>query len=236
MGSDRQQLVTPFGHRLLVVAPDPGVRDEMVARLGSEGYALKATGTGAEALCLVDEHHFDLIIVDIEIADLEELSHRRPPFAERPPILCVAPCESLDALIPELGVEVEDYVTKPCRAPELLARIQVLLHARQKRRGSVLQHGDLRLDGTVYRAWRGERLLGLTPAEYRLLRHLLQNAGRVLSKEQLAREVWGESRGDNAMERLVSRLRRKVDFRQPSLIRTRHGFGYWLGEGGPVVE
>ena len=75
-------------------------------------------------------------------------------------------------------------------------------------------------------------VLNLTPAEYRLLRHLIVNAERVLSKEQISRHVWGEVRGDNAIEQLVSRLRRKVDHREPALSRTRRGFGYWLGRPG----
>ena len=75
-------------------------------------------------------------------------------------------------------------------------------------------------------------VLDLTPAEYRLLRHLTVNAEHVLSKEQISRHVWGEVRGDNAIEQLVSRLRRKVDHRRPALIRTRRGFGYWLGRPG----
>jgi two-component system OmpR family response regulator len=95
-----------------------------------------------------------------------------------------------------------------------------------------LHYGDLVLDDTVCRARRGTRALDLTPAEYRLLRHLLVNAHRVLSKEQIGRYVWGDHRGDNAIEQLVSRLRRKVDRGDgdaPALIHTRRGFGYWLG-------
>ncbi|WP_307531113.1 winged helix-turn-helix domain-containing protein [Streptomyces umbrinus] len=76
---------------------------------------------------------------------------------------------------------------------------------------------------------RGRRALDLTPAEYRLLRHLLVNAERVLSKEQICRHVWGETRAGNAIEKLVSRLRHKVDQEQPPLIHTRRGFGYRLG-------
>ncbi|MGI3201408.1 winged helix-turn-helix domain-containing protein [Streptomyces sp. GLT-R25] len=74
-----------------------------------------------------------------------------------------------------------------------------------------------------------DRALDLTPAEYRLLRHLLVNAERVLSKEQICRHVWGETRAGNAIEKLVSRLRHKVDQEQPPLIHTRRGFGYRLG-------
>lgn len=118
---------------------------------------------------------------------MHDLADDRPTLADRPPVLCLTACESLDRIVPELGSAVEDYVTKPYRVVELLARLQVLLRARDARRSeTVLRHGELRLDESVFRAWRGERCLDVTPAEYRLLRHLLLNAGQVLSKEQLA--------------------------------------------------
>ncbi|WP_305785619.1 response regulator transcription factor [Symbioplanes lichenis] len=218
-----------FGNRLLVTAPDPRWRNELADRLGREGCAVRPAETGAQALALLDEHDFDLVIVDVEIADVDELARHRPALIERPPILCVCPCDALPSLVPELGVEVEDYVTKPARIAEVLARAEVLLRGKRAGRAeSALRHGDLQLDDVRFRARRGGRPLDLTPAEYRLLRHLMRNAGRVLSKEQLARHVWGEPRGANNVERLISRLRHKVG---GALIHTRHGFGYWFGDG-----
>lgn len=93
-----------------------------------------------------------------------------------------------------------------------------------------LRYGDLVLDHATRRARRGERAIELTPAEYRLLRCLLLNAERVLSKEQIGRHVWDDPPTDSAIERLVSRLRRKVNDGQTALIHTRRGFGYWLGQ------
>ncbi|GAA2478394.1 response regulator transcription factor [Winogradskya humida] len=217
-------------HRLLVVAPDPDLLESLVTPLGLAGYGVAATGTGAEALAMNRAQRFDLIIVDDTVPDVEDLGSRlRLTPEDRPPILCLTTCDQLDRLVPELGSRVEDYVTKPCRITELLARTQVLLrdHAPSRRVGP-LCHGDLLLDDAVCRAWRGERPLDLTAAEYRLLRYLLINAGQVLTKEQLAWQVWGESRDANAIERLVSRLRQKVDAGGPAMIQTRRGFGYSL--------
>lgn len=219
-----------YGRRLLAAAPDPGLRRSLAARLGSSGYVVEAVETGAAAVEWLGRQRFDLIIVDMDIPDLRDLSRHRPTLVERPPILCVASCDSLEQLVPEIGTEVADYVTKPCRAAELLARVQVLLRASSAAREPVLRHEDLMLDEVVYQVWRGERRLEVTAAEYRLLRHLLLNAGRVLSKEQLAWQVWGESRATNTVERLMSRLRQKVDRTKPALIHTRRGFGYWLGD------
>ncbi|WP_342342138.1 response regulator transcription factor [Streptomyces prasinopilosus] len=118
------------------------------------------------------------------------------------------------------------------RIAELLARAQVLLRGRAPERQGTHRYGDLVLDDSTCQAWRGSRQLDLTPAEYRLLRHLPANAERVLSKEQISRHVWGGYRADPAIEKLVSRLRRKVDEEHPALIRTRRGFGYRLGHPG----
>ncbi|MGF0174615.1 response regulator transcription factor [Streptomyces sp. Marseille-Q5077] len=156
--------------------------------------------------------------------------HRRPPAP--PPLLFLTTCDSLHRLVPELGLGEKDYVTKPLRIAEVLARVDVLLRRRRPERQAVLpRYGDLVLDDAACRARRGPRSLDLTPAEYRLLRHLLVNAGCVLSKEQISRHVWGDFRANEAIEKLVSRLRRKVDGDpgEPALIHTRRGFGYWLG-------
>ncbi|BEL07378.1 response regulator transcription factor [Actinoplanes sichuanensis] len=216
--------------RLLVVAPDADVRGSLSVQLSVAGYLVTSAATGSAALQLIDQHQVDLIVVDVAIPDLMALAQDRPTFAERPPVLCVTACEFLGTLIPVLGVEVEDYVTKPLRSAELLARVQVLLRDRSPR-PAVLEHHDLRLDEIACQVWRGGRPLELTAAEYRLLRHLMLNPGRVLSKDQLAWQVWSESRGDNAIERLLSRLRQKVDATPPALLRTHRGFGYSLGAG-----
>ncbi|WP_433824451.1 response regulator transcription factor [Actinoplanes sp. CA-015351] len=191
----------PARHRghLLVTIPGRDLRESVAGRLSAAGYAVTAVPTGADALACLDEQHFDLLIVDVAIPGLDDLARTRPVLADRPPIICMTTCDALDLLLPELGTEVEDYVTKPCRIPELLARVHIQL------RQPELRYRDLVLDEVVFQAWRGDRPLDVTPAEYRLLRHLLCNAGRVLSKEQLSESVWGEPRGINAIERLVTR-------------------------------
>ncbi|MBM2623583.1 response regulator transcription factor [Actinoplanes sp. LDG1-06] len=217
---------------VLVVAPDPGLRGELSAELSGGGYQVTARPTGTAALRVLGERVVDLIVVDRDTPDLVRLGRRQAVFPARPPVLCVTACEFLGELVPVLGTRVEDYVTKPWHGAELLARAQVLLrHRGATAPASTLRHGDLLLDDVVRQAWRGERALDVTPTEYRLLRYLLLNAGRVLSKEQLADHVWGEDREDGTTERLVSRLRRKVDRTDPRLIHTHRGFGYRLGMG-----
>ena len=217
---------------VLVVAPEPASRSELAAGLSRGGYRVTSLATGAAAVRILDERPVDLVVVDRDTPDLARLGRQRSAYSARPPVLCVTGCEFLGELVPVLGTRVEDYVTKPWRGPELLARAQVLLRNRGAAApADVLRHGDLLLDDAVRQAWRGGRPLAVTPAEYRLLRYLLLNAGRVLSKRQLAREVWGEEREESATERMVSRLRQKVDLTGPALIHTHRGFGYRLGFG-----
>lgn len=139
--------------------------------------------------------------------------------------------EGILATLPDLRLDYEDYVVKPVRIAEVLDRAQGLPRGRggPERHEGMPCYGDLVLDDFAFQARRGSRALCLTPAEYRLLHHLLANAERVLSKEQISRHVWGEFRAHGAIEKLVARLRRKVDHEEPALIHTRRGFGYWLG-------
>jgi two-component system OmpR family response regulator len=230
--ADASQRAEPVGQRLLVVVPEAGGRDRVGLQLSFAGYDVTSVGNGREALRLLEDHQFALIVADLEIPDRDLLAGRpRLAGPDRPGILVLVGCELLSSLVPELGVTVEDYITKPWHPAELLARVQVLLRHRSPAVGEPrIRQADLVIDQAVCRAWRSGRPLDLTPAEFRLLRQLVVHNGRVLSKEQLARQVWGEDRDHNTIERLVSRLRQKVDRNgdEPVLIRTRRGFGYWL--------
>ncbi|MET7695409.1 response regulator transcription factor [Streptomyces sp. NPDC005483] len=229
--SDRPALARGSGQRLLVVAGDPDVAELLATTLELAGYRIVAVAAAVDGLARLTRERFDLVVVDATGPDVVELGRTRPTLAHRPPVLLLIDYESLDRIVPELGLGERDYVTKPFRVADVLARVQVLLRGSgaAPARDRALSYRDLVLDDTRCEARRGARALDLTPAEYRLLRHLLVNAHRVLSKEQIGRYVWGDHRGDNAIEQLVSRLRRKVDQEAPELIHTRRGFGYWLG-------
>ncbi|MET7732245.1 response regulator transcription factor [Streptomyces sp. NPDC005402] len=229
--SDRPALARGAGQRLLIVAGDPDVAELLSATLELAGYRIVAVAAAVDGLARLTRERFDLVVVDATRPDVTELGRTRPTLVRRPPVLLLIDYESLDRIVPELGLGERDYVTKPFRVADILARVQVLLRGTGAgpAQGRALSYRDLVLDDTLCEARRGARTLDLTAAEYRLLRHLLVNAHRVLSKEQIGRYVWGDHRGDNAIEQLVSRLRRKVDRDAPELIHTRRGFGYWLG-------
>ncbi|MFF4273711.1 response regulator transcription factor [Streptomyces sp. NPDC001536] len=231
MTDERPALARGSGQHVLVVG-GPDVAELLTTTLELAGYRTTVAATGTEALTRAAEYRYDLVLLDTTLPDVPDLGRRRPPpAAHRPPVLFLTAYDTLDSLLPELGLGEKDYVTKPFRMAEVLARMRVLLRGadpvRPQEGGP--RYRDLVLDDDLCRARRGTLTLDLTPAEYRLLRHFLLNADRVLSKERISRYVWGDLRGDNAIEQLVSRLRRKVDGEAPALIHTRRGFGYWLG-------
>ncbi|MEV6425798.1 response regulator transcription factor [Streptomyces sp. NPDC051662] len=229
---EKPSAVRGDGQHVVVIVGDPETSDLLTTTLELAGYRVTAARTGAEGMERITRHRFDLVVLDTTLPDLNALARGRRPVTDRPPVLFLTMCEYLDSLLPELGPGREDYVTMPFRIAEVLARAQVLLRGRGHGRGPARRgpcYGDLVLNDATCQAWRGPRALDLTPAEYRLLRHLLVNADQVLTKEQICRHVWGDGRADNAIEKLISRLRHKVDQEEPQLIHTRRGFGYLLG-------
>ncbi|MFI9759121.1 response regulator transcription factor [Streptomyces sp. NPDC051963] len=219
------------GQHVLVVVDDPGVCEHLATALELAGYRVGTADTGVQGMTRLAEQRFDLVVWDATLPDGQRFGRgRRIAPVDRPRLLFLTTCDSLPGLVPELAPGEGDYVTKPVRIAEVLARAQVLLRdVPPGPSDSSPRYGDLVLDDATCRARRGTRPLDLTPAEYRLLRHLLANSGRVLSKEQISRHVWGDFRAHQAIEKLVSRLRGKVDREEPALIHTRRGFGYWLG-------
>lgn len=219
------------GGRVLVVASDEDVLDLLLTTLGLAGYDVEHVGSAPAAVTRARTEPFDLLVVDTSLPGLRHIPRWAPQDREMPVLFLVSGRE-IDMVTTEVGFSGDDYLSKPLRVGDLLARVRLLLRGGSSTgQHKVLVQGDLRLDEATCRAWRGERDLDLGPAEYRLLRTLLLHVGTVLSKDQIARRVWGEVRDDNAIERLVSRLRRKVDRERPALIRTQRGFGYSLVVG-----
>ncbi|WP_063735066.1 response regulator transcription factor [Streptomyces sp. RTd22] len=225
------------GQRILVVDDESRIAELLSTTLELAGYQVGTAATGGEALDRVGRERPDLVILDVMLPDLDGFTVCRRLVAadeDHPPVLFLTARDSLDSLVTGLGIGGGDYVTKPFRIAEVLARVQVLLRGRRRgvRAEEPPRYADLVLDDTTRQARRGRRALDLTPAEYRLLRYLLANAGRVVSKEQIGEHLWFKDHrayGDNAIEKLISRLRHKVDEAEPALIHTRRGFGYCLG-------
>ncbi|MGW1530321.1 response regulator transcription factor [Streptomyces sp. NPDC002159] len=223
------------GQQILVVDDESRITELLTTTLELAGYRVGTTATGGEALDRILQEPPDLVILDVMLPDLDGFAVCRRLVAadeNHPPVLFLTARDSLESLVAGLCIGGNDYVTKPFRIAEVLARVQALLRSHERRQKESPRYEDLILHDTTRQAERGSHALQLTPAEFRLLRYLLVNAGRVLSKEQIANHMWmayHKPYGDNAVEKLVSRLRHKVDASGPALIHTRRGFGYWLG-------
>lgn len=226
--------------RLLVVDDEPNIRDLLASSLRFAGYDVLSAGDGTEALRLATTEKPDLVILDVMLPDMDGFTVTRKLRASGidMPILFLTAKDDLRDKVEGLQAGGDDYVTKPFGLEEVVARINAILR-RTKRSGSeqpLLRVADLELDDNLYEVHRGGRLIDLSPTEFKLLRYLMVNEGRVVSKTQILDHVWEyDWEGDAAIvESYISYLRRKLDAPDengvipPSLIQTRRGVGYLL--------
>ncbi|HEY4826658.1 MAG TPA: response regulator transcription factor, partial [Solirubrobacteraceae bacterium] len=150
------------------------------------------------------------------------------------PVIFLTARDAVEDKIAGLTVGGDDYIAKPFSLDELVARVRAMVRrnhlATRREESGVLRYADLVLDEDRLEVSRGSRLISLTPTEFRLLRFLMLNAGRVLSKAQILDHVWQYDFGGdgNVVETFISYLRRKIDVEEPPLIQTVRGFGYTL--------
>ncbi len=222
--------------RVLIVEDEPAVRRLLAYNLEAAGFEVAAARDGEEALLQIEELPPDLLILDWMLPGLSGIElcrrlRRRPATAGLPVIMLTARVEESDRL---RGLETgaDDYVTKPFSPAELVARVRaVLRRARPAMAGELLTFADLRLDLLAHRVYRGHREVALSPTEFRLLRHLMENPHRVFGRGQLLDRVWGldaevELR---TVDATIRRLRRALNAGgEPDLVRTVRGTGYAL--------
>jgi two-component system OmpR family response regulator len=219
--------------RLLVVDDEATILELLSGSLRLAGFEVMTATSGAEAVRAAASGRPDLVLLDVMMPDgdgFEALRRMRSGGAEVPVIFLTARDEVPDR-VAGFAVGADDYVTKPFSLDELLGRIRaVLKRTRPDASGSRLRVADLELDEDAHEVRRAGALVELTPTEYRLLRFLMVNAGRVVSKRQIQDQVWeyDPDRDSTVVEPAVSYLRRKVDQGQPRLIHTVRGFGYVL--------
>src|SRR3546814_553577 len=182
--------------RILIVEDEAGLVTLLRYNLEREGYGVAAAHDGEEALVLAREAPPDLVLLDwmLPLASGIEVCRRLrrdPEMRDVPVIMLTARGEEADK-VRGLDSGADDYVTKPFSPAELLARVRTQLRrARPALAGDTLQCGDLRMDLSAHKVWRGERPIHLGPTEFRLLRHLMERPGRVFSREQILDAVWG---------------------------------------------
>jgi len=189
---------------------------------------------GNDAVAIAKEDRPDLVVLDVMLPDLDgfEVIRRMRDGGVPTPVVFLTARDATDDKIRGLTLGGDDYVTKPFSLEELTARIRAVLRrsSGELDSRSMLTFADLELDEESHEVRRGGSLVSLSPTEFKLLRYLLLNAGRVLSKAQILDHVWQyDFRGDDSIvESYISYLRRKVDSIEPRLIHTLRGVGYVL--------
>lgn len=219
--------------RLLVVDDEPTILELLSGSLRFAGFDVVTAATGAEAVRAAAASRPGLILLDVMMPDGDGFEVVRQVRTGGPPVpvIFLTARSAVGERIAGLNLGGDDYVTKPFSLDEVLARIRAVLRRNgQPRPASRFSVADLDLDEASHQVRRGGELVPLTPTEFKLLRYLMVNAGRVLSKGQILDHVWDYSSGvsGSVVEPCVSYLRRKVDRCAPPLIHTVRGTGYVL--------
>ncbi len=221
-------------HRVLVVDDEPNIVDVITMALRFQGFEVESAGTGASALSAVTTFRPDLIVLDVMLPDMEgfDVAQRLGAQRSRVPIIFLTARDATDDKIRGLTLGGDDYVTKPFSLEELVARIRTILRRAglAEPESSRLTFEDVELDEDAREVTRSGAPIDLTATEYRLLRYLLLNPRRVLTRTQLLEHVWDYDFGGDArvLETYVSYLRKKLDAHGPPLIQTVRGVGYAL--------
>jgi DNA-binding response OmpR family regulator len=223
--------------RLLVVEDDAAIAAPLVRALRREGYDVDLVDRGADAADRAEATTYDLVLLDLGLPDADGIDVCRRLKATRPqlPIVMVtARQEELDAVV-GLDAGADDYVTKPFRLAELLARVRARLRAAPEL-DAVVTAQDVKVDTGARRAWRGDEELDLTNKEFELLALLVREAGHVLTRERIMEEVWDEHwfGSTKTLDVHVSWLRRKLgdDPTNSRYITTVRGIGLRFERGG----
>ena len=220
------------GARVLVVDDEPNITELLAMALRYEGFTVKTAATGRAALTAVAQFSPALVILDVMLPDIDglEVLKRLNAGGQKVPIIFLTAKDATEDKVHGLTIGGDDYVTKPFSIEELMARVRVVLRRHGGPDGGRLALADLEMDDEAHEVRRGSSIIELTTTEYRLLRYLLINAGRVLTRSQILDHVWHYDFGGDAsvLETYISYLRRKVDRIKPPLIQTVRGVGYVL--------
>jgi DNA-binding response OmpR family regulator len=231
--------------KILVVDDEPLYQRLLQINLETEGYEVTAASNGEQALDLIPQNKPELIILDVMMPKLDGFAtcERIRQFSSVPIIMLTARGEEHDR-VKGLNAGADDYVVKPFSATELIARVKAVLRRAGTKdnafKRSEFTHGDLRINFVRAEVWKGDKPVYLSATEYRLLIHIAQHSGRILTAEDLLTEVWGPSYKEDKEILWVSiaRIRQKLedDPHNPVHILTKSGLGYIMPETGEFSD
>nr|WP_205208152.1 MULTISPECIES: response regulator transcription factor [unclassified Arthrobacter] len=222
--------------KLLVVDDEPNIRELLSTSLRFAGFDVVAAANGREALAAAETHNPDLAVLDVMLPDMDgfTVTRRLRAAGRHFPVVFLTARDDTDDKVTGLTVGGDDYVTKPFSLDEVVARIRAVLRRTQPMDDddAVIRVDDLELDDDAHEVRRAGEIIDLSPTEFKLLRYLMMNPNRVLSKAQILDHVWEyDFNGDaSIVESYISYLRRKID-KNPdatALIQTKRGVGYLL--------
>jgi len=222
--------------RLLVVDDEPNIRELLSASLRYAGFEVATAADGQQALTLAESFRPDLLVLDVMMPGLDGFGvvSRMRQSGRHTPVLFLTARDAAEDKVSGLTLGGDDYVTKPFSLDEVIARIRAVLRrtvgAQQATTAPRLSFADIELDEESHEVIKAGTLISLSPTEFKLLRYLMANAGRVLSKAQILDHVWNyDFNGEaNVVESYISYLRRKIDTTEPRLLQTIRGVGYTL--------
>jgi two-component system OmpR family response regulator len=224
----------PSDHRVLVVDDEPNIVEVVTMALRFQGFEVETAATGREALAAVSRFKPHLMVLDVMLPDMEgfEVASRLGAQRAGVPIIFLTARDATEDKVRGLTGGGDDYMTKPFSLEELVARIRTILRrtGQASPESGRLVFEDLELDEESREVTRGGAPIELTATEYRLLRYLMLNPRRVMTRAQLLDHVWNYDFGGDGrvLETYISYLRKKLDVHGPSLIKTVRGVGYAL--------
>jgi two-component system OmpR family response regulator len=231
-------LVKPDGKpvRALVVDDEPAISELVSMALRYEKFEVRTAASGQAAVAEAKDFRPDIIVLDIMLPDFDGLEVMRRIRADNAdvPVLFLTAKDSVADRVVGLTAGGDDYVTKPFSVEELVARIRGIVRrsilASEAREDPEIVVGDLILNEETYEVFRGDARVELTATEFELLRYLMRNPKRVLSKAQILDRVWSYDFGGRSsiVEIYISYLRKKIDTLGPAMIHTVRGVGYVL--------
>ena len=222
--------------RILLVEDSAPLRKPVVKALKASGYAVDATGDGAQGWLMAQDHDYDVIILDIMLPGMDgrEILRRMRAAGNETPVLFLTAKDAIEDRVAGLRLGADDYLTKSFAIEELLARVEALGRRKYARRSPLLVVGDLELDQTAKTVRRGGRDINLTPQLFALLEYLLLRKTQVVSRTEIEEHIYDEmvSPMSNVVDTAVCALRRSIAITDQSapIIHTRRGMGYVILE------